>query len=511
MYSAKQFSFKYPGQSLNLVNLNFKINNGDFVLIMGQSGSGKSTLLHHLCPSLIPNGQRSGELFYNGQSIDKVNEPIGFVFQNPDDQIVMDNIIHEIAFGLENINMPLVEMKQRVGEIVQFFNLQSLLFQPCDQLSGGQKQLLNLASIMAMNPQTIILDEPTSQLDPFMASTFLNMLKTIHEQYQTTIIIVEHRYEQLLSMCNKIIVLEKGTILSQGSPQDTLDFLFKTHHPLIRTLPDDVMFSQRILNPTQFKIFLSLHQFKTHFNDPHLSSQTILELKDVSYSFKENKVLQHCDLKINQHQITAILGGNGSGKSTLLNCIMGFNRYKGLITYQNHKLKDASIQIGLVPQDPRVLFVCDSIKDELSMFPIKEVENLLQTFNLMPYLNTHPYDLSGGYQQLLAFIKVVLLKPKILLLDELTKGLDGILKKQLGQFLHQLLKQDVTILMVSHDLEFCAKYANQCGLMFDGKVEAMQETRKFMSTNLFYTTQFAKLFKSVDADVIKIEDVELND
>lgn len=502
MYKIQNFSFQYLNQSILLQDISLNINQGDFVLLIGKSGSGKSTLLKHLCPSLIPQGKCTGKIYLNNVSVKKSNCIVGFVNQNPDTQIVMDYVWHEIAFGLENLNMPLTQMKQRVGEIVNYFNLQDIYLSKCANLSGGQKQLINLASIVAMNPEIIILDEPTSQLDPKHSKIFMQLIKQLHQDFGTTIIITEHQYEEVLNYSNKVIILDEGKIIKQGSADVIVDFLIKNKHELQQTLPEYVQLTHKI-DYQQAHRYIQQHKFEYKSNVYNLNHPDILIIDDLNYL----DIIKHCHLKIKKSAITSIVGANGSGKTTLLKCMMFFLQFKGKIFYDNKRLKKRPLQFAFLPQDPQVLFSHDSVLEELQLFPVKEVCLLLEKYNLMGKKHIHPYDLSGGQQQLLGLIKLLLLKPEVIFLDEPTKGLDTINKAKLGEYLVDLAKQGLTIVMVSHDLEFCARYSNMCGMMFNGKVESLSYAHDFFKNNMFYTTQLCKLFKKTNQEVVLIEDV----
>ncbi len=506
MYQIESFSFQYFHSTPILRNLNLTINQGDFILLVGKSGSGKTTFLKHLCPSLIPKGQRIGNIYYSHQPIQEVQEVIGFVMQNPDDQIVMDNVSNELAFGLENLGMDIDQMRQRVSEIVCYFHLNDIYTRSCDCLSGGQKQILNLAAIVAMNPEVIILDEPLSQLDPEAATRFVNLLKLIHDDFGTTIIISSHSNEQLLPICNRMIVLNQGEIMLDDHPDIVVNKLVENYKDLLPILPEYVQLTKKItLNEARKDI--KNKKVIYHLLEHSFLKETILTIQHLDCVLDHQHIIKSCNLNIKSGGITTIIGANGSGKTTLLKCIMGIYPYKGRILYQHKKINTSITKILMLPQNPQSLFVKDSVKEELSRYNQQEVEQLLKMYQLDNLKDCHPYDLSVGQQQLLGLSILVLQKPSILLLDEPTKGLDGIAKQQLGKYLQKLTSQGLTVIMVSHDLEFCAQYANECGMLFNGKVQQIKNTREFFLKQIFYTTVIARLFKSIGKNVITLKDV----
>ncbi|MCC3359437.1 ABC transporter ATP-binding protein [Bacillus sp. REN16] len=546
IYSIEHLSFSYPEKDEKaLHHVNLQINQGDFTVICGKSGCGKSTLLRHLKNVLTPHGERDGRIFYMGKPIDELSaraevEQIGFVSQSPDNQIVTDKVWHELAFGLESLGVENQIIRLRVAEMASFFGIQSWFMKDVTELSGGQKQLLNLASIMAMQPQVLILDEPTSQLDPIAASDFLETLRKINRELGITVILTEHRLEEVFPMSDQVVVMEEGRVLVHDSPINVGLLLNEMNHELIKLLPSAMQIFASLNYIEEFPItvrdgrklldkFLENRKItkrNEQVDHPIPNDETVLEIRNLYFRYERfgADVLAGVNLKIPTGKLTAVMGGNGTGKSTLLSIITGINKaYRGTVLLNGkpiRKLNNKELfdhNLGLLPQNPQSIFVKKSVEldllDVLKGFKLKQnvkeqklgvVANLLEITHLLPY---HPYDLSGGEQQRAALAKILLLEPKILLLDEPTKGLDNCFKDKFANILKQLLGKGVPILMVSHDIEFCAKYADICALCFNGKIVSEGDPRTFFGGNSFYTTAANRIARHRFTRAITNEDV----
>ena len=509
MYTIKNLTFNYYNDpSLVLDTIHLEIEPGEFLVICGKSGCGKTTLLRHLKKSLMPNGHRQGNIYYQGQEIETLENKeteIGYVFQNPSDQIVMDQVFHEIAFGLENQGMELAMMKRRVAEIANYFNLQDILYQKIQTLSGGQKQMVNLAAIMAMNPKVILLDEPTAQLDPIHAMSFIKMLKQLHDDFGITVILVEHQLELVVEHASRLLVMDNGSILHLGKSEEVIKQIVEDQ-TLAMMLPDYMkLYYQTGIVPKSIKEAKKLLQQIAKIQvkpSPTLEKQPLMEMKNISFAY-QHEVLKHFNLTIYQHDFLMLVGANGCGKTTVLKCLAGLCNYQGKITYPK---KD--IVIGYVPQDPTTLFTQDTVEKELLTIckQHEKVNDMLKQMQLVTKKKRHPYDLSGGQKQLLALAKILLLQPEILLLDEPTKGIDAIAKETLGKLL-QTISQTTAIICVSHDLEFVAKYSKRAAMLFNGQSIGHSDTRSFFKGNLFYTTVMHKVAKDINNDVICYQDI----
>lgn len=542
LFAIKDLNFTYPKQNQpSLVNLNFEIEQGDFVAICGKSGCGKSTLIKHFKPEITPHGTRQGEILYQGQLLEKLDlrhqaMEIAYVSQNPDNQIVTDKVWHELAFGLENLGLDLAAMQTRVVEMASYFGIQNWFYQDVKELSGGQKQLLNLASAMVLNPEVLILDEPTSQLDPLAATDFLQTLKKLNNDFGITIIIVEHRLEEVFSLADKILVLEQGKMIAYDSPRQIGTNL--KDNDMFIAFPASVQMYAKFnqlgncpLTVNEGRKWLNEycqnHQMTVNYQErPPLTNDYIIEAKDLWFRYERNSpdIIKGLNLKIKQGELYCVLGGNGTGKSTMLSLLSALNKpYRGKIIINKQNIKkyhgNQLFQgtLAFLPQDPQCLFVKDTVKEDLlEIFTNKKITKLQQEqlekiiiqTQIEHLLNMHPYDLSGGEQQRVALAKVLLLNPQIILLDEPTKGLDGFYKQTLAKILETLKKNGQSILMVSHDLEFCAKYGDTCALFFDGKIITENSAKQFFSGNNFYTTAINRITRHLFADAIILEDLE---
>lgn len=504
MYKIENFSFTYPEEKNVIKNISFGVNEGDFVVISGKSGCGKTTLLKHLKPSLKPEGKMSGTIILD-EDIENDDTKIGFVFQNPNDQIVMDKVWHEIAFGLENTAVPLKQMKRRVGEIVNYFNLQNIINRDTQSLSGGEKQLVNLASVMVMNPKVILLDEATAQLDPVNRDEFIKILKQINDDFNVTVIFVEHQLEGLLNVANRLIVMDEGEIVIDDEIKVAIEKML-AKEIFVESLPDYV----RVSTLTD-KICLSVKDARKaliDFDDFDIKEiedvdiGVLMKIRDLNFGH-DDIVLKNLDLDIRQNEILSIVGANGSGKSSFLRCIAGLVKYQGEVTKVGCVEK-----IGYLPQDPTTLFLSDKVIDDLLAVDesIKSVDIQLNNLGISDLKEKHPFDLSGGQKQLVALAKVLLTKPQLLLLDEPTKGIDALSKENLAALIRGLSKH-MTIVVASHDLEFVAKISDRVAMIFNGQMESVDTMREFFSHNLFYTTTINKIIRSNNPEVVLLEDL----
>lgn len=616
----KKLSFRYSGEDKEVLSdIDLAIEEGGFYVICGASGSGKSTLLRQLKTSLQPVGQRSGRILYYGRDLEEVSQytqsaKIGFVFQNPDTQIVTDKVWHELAFGLESIGMPQDMIRVRVAEMASYFGIQNWFYQSTDTLSGGQKQLLNLASVMVMHPKVLLLDEPVSQLDPIAAADFMATIHKLHAEFGITVIMAEHSLEEVAAYVDEVIFMKEGRLIAKGRMEE-LGNIFETHDPSmeeILTVPmqiargyeklqkkkEDTAFTtndripytvalgqkwmaqrfplakqeeikgfpftkqeetekfafakqeeaQRFLGAKQEEAgrFTSVKQKEKKSllaKDPKKQNRGkrsfdgkkipfAIQCTELCYHYPQADVdvVDHLSLFVEEGAIFALMGGNGSGKTTTLHLLGGLLKpQKGTIEFFGRSLtkyKEKELRngiLGVLPQDPTTLFVRKTVEEDLyEVLEDQKEQNQIKTFfgetkqeiwqnviallGIEDLLKKHPYDLSGGEQQKAALAKVLLRQPAILLLDEPTKGLDAGSKKRLGELLVGLSQKKVTILMVSHDIEFCAKYATKTGLFFDGNIASMQDTKEFFVENHFYTTAANRMCRNYFPDVVTVQD-----
>ena len=543
-FEIRNLSFAYAAAEDRLVldDINLDIEQGQYVTICGKSGSGKTTLLKHLKSVLTPHGKRTGEIIFEGKPLEEADlreqsSKIGYVMQNPDNQIVTDKVWHELAFGLESLGEDQNTIRLRVAEMASYFGIQGWFHKDVSELSGGQKQLLNLASIMAMQPTVLILDEPTSQLDPIAASDFLNTVRKINLELGTTIIITEHRLEDIFHASDRVVVLDKGKIIADDEPKKVGEFLKGESSEMFAAMPSPVQIYYGVKDDLQSKglagddIFecpLTVREGRnwlsavfpdagekplkeTSVEEKEFEEITdpIVTAKEVWFRYEKNApdVLKGASFKVGRGSIFAIVGGNGTGKSTMLKCICNICKpYRGKI------IIDGGAKLAMLPQDPQSLFVKKTVREELAeMCDGKDNEALIsevaKVCDIAHLFDSHPYDLSGGEQQRTALAKVFLTQPDVLLLDEPTKGMDNFFKLQFAEILSELRAKGVTIIMVSHDVEFCARYADSVSMFFDGGIITSNTPHRFFSKNSFYTTAANRMSRHLFTNAITNEDV----
>lgn len=525
-------SFSYPkSDKLALESVSLSIKESEFVVLCGKSGCGKSTLLRHLKKSMNPYGNKLGSVCFDGEEIEDMNDrdaasKIGYVQQNPDNQLVTDKVWHELAFGLESLGYSNSVIKRRVAEMASYFGIQTWFRKSVSELSGGQKQLLNLASVMAMQPEVLILDEPASQLDPIAARDFLSTVHRLNRELGVTIVISEHRLEEIFPLADRAIVMDEGRIIANAKPGEVAIQLAgsggeESVHPMYYGMPPVMKLFPKELVRWQDSLPMTLREgrilmeklfengtLKLKDGEVHNSvegkeaaiGRPAIKLKNLYFRYAKNSddVLRGLSLEIEEGRLHCLLGGNGSGKSTTLKAICG------IIKPQSGKVKLAdNLRAAMVPQNPQALFTEISCEEEVLEGmcyqkleieeKVRKTEEMLKLMEIEHLRKANPYDLSGGEQQRLALAKVMVSNPDILLLDEPTKGLDPFFKQTLGRILRSLCKENKTIFMVSHDIEFCAEFGDRCSMFFDGEIATSGSSKEFFSGNNFYTTVENKL------------------
>lgn len=514
--SCENVAFKYnESTDYAISDCTFSVKKGEKIMLCGASGSGKSTLLRLLKRELSPRGELSGNITLMGKDRSELSdresaEKIGFVMQSPDSQTVCDKVSAELAFGLESFGVKSGEIQSRVGEMAAFFGIEPLYDRDISTLSGGQKQLVALCSVMVTDPDILLLDEPTAQLDPVAARELLGILDRLNKEMGVTIIIAEHDPEELFDSCDKILYLAKGKTELFGTPALTAKYFVE--NALEGFLPETAKAFARLcddlpLNVRQGRAKLEKLGVtdipKQAVNDTERAEPYALQCKNLWQRYEKNSpdILKGCDLGIRKGECYGLLGSNGGGKSTLLRVICGLCKpYMGTVSLFGKKqkaYKNGSLfreMLAFLPQEPVTMFVKESVREDLLQSGDKvTVENVSQRMGIEHLLDRHPWDLSGGEIQKCAFAKILLADPKIIVLDECTKGMDSFAKKALGDILLDLKDEGRTILLVTHDLEFAAQYCDRCGLLFDGKIVAEDNAVEFFSHNRFYTTAAAKL------------------
>lgn len=527
----KNVSFSYPErENKALQDVSFEIKQGEFLIICGPSGCGKSTLLRHMKPCLTPHGVLTGEILFGGMPLGEIDErtiaqEIGFVMQSPENQVVTDKVWHELAFGLESLGYDTPTIRRRVAEVAAFFGIENWFYKKVTELSGGQKQLLSLASVMAMSPKILVLDEPTAQLDPIAASDFLALLGKINRELGITVILTEHRLEEALPFATRVIAMENGEIVCDDIPEKVGIQLRDKNSGMFLAMPTAMRVWAGV--ETEFPCPLTVRdgsEFLTKLNAKRTilpileepthtySDEVALKCEELWFRYEKDlpDVLKGFSLTLHKGEFYALLGGNGAGKTTSLKVISGLrSAYRGTVKSNG--------KVGMLPQNPQALFVKRTVREDLyealrdTEFSKEEkdtqVARVVVLCSLYGVLDSHPYDISGGEQQRAALAKVLLTAPDILLLDEPTKGFDAEFKVAFASIIDNLTKQGVTILMVSHDVAFCAEYAHRCGMFFDGSIVAEDTPRKFFSGNSFYTTHANRMARHLIPDAVTVEDI----
>lgn len=549
LFAFEELTFRYPEAPRDaLRDVSVAIEPGQFVLVCGQSGCGKTTLLRQFKSVLAPHGHQSGQVLFDGVPLADVPEReqvarIGFVMQDPDAQIVTDKVWHELAFVLESLGCDERTMRLRVAEMASYFGIQHWFHKNVCELSGGQKQLLNLASVMAARPDVLVLDEPTSQLDPIAASDFLATVHRINRELGTTVVMSEHRLEEVYGLADRVVVLEEGRIAADGEPRAVAGQLHRAGSPMALALPAAARIAWGV-ESEQVETPLTVREGRAWLADEvaafpprrwafpageacdSASTRAAVELRDVWFRYERDgaDVLRGTTLTVPEGSLFAVVGGNGTGKSTMLRAICGVARpYRGKITVFGRRLKDWKRAelfrggVAMLPQDPLNLMVKKTVRGDLEEMldgrgltaeqRAAAVSEVAALTDIVPLLDAHPFDLSGGEVQRAALAKVLLNEPRLLLLDEPTKGLDAFFKEKLAALLRSLTARGTTVLMVSHDVEFCASYADRCALFFDGDAVTTNPPRRFFASNSFYTTAANRISRGLFENAVTVEEV----
>ena len=536
-FEIRDLSFSYAGADAKALDgVSLTVNRGEFVVFCGRSGCGKTTLLRHLKTVLAPHGKREGEILFCGVPLDEVSEAeqaakIGFVMQDPDDQIVTDKVWHELAFGPESLGWDQKRMRAAVAEMACYFGIQDWFRRDVAQLSGGEKQLLSLASVMVMHPEVLILDEPTSQLDPVAASDFLSTVRKINVELGTTVLISEHRLEDVFPYADRAVVMDGGKITAADGPRNVGRILYEKNDPMFSAMSSPVraFFGSQ----PEGECPLTVREGRAWLGrsvpdgakmpdeqaaEKEEAGAAALKFKEVWFRYEKDgkDVLRGVDAVIPEGCFFAIVGGNGAGKSTFLKTACRVLRpYRGKIEifgkdagkYKSGELFNGCI--AMLPQDPKCLFVKKTVAAELEEMSgdaarRDEIAGLCEITHL---LDRHPYDLSCGEEQRVALAKVLLTDPRLILLDEPTKGMDSSFKESLAALISSLKERGITVVAVSHDVEFCARYADLVGMFFDGQILTADTPRRFFGGNSFYTTAANRMSRGILNGAVTVEDI----
>ncbi|ERI90149.1 ABC transporter, ATP-binding protein [Clostridiales bacterium oral taxon 876 str. F0540] len=525
----QDLNYKYPdSDSWTLQNVSLDIEKGDMLLVLGNSGSGKSTLAKCITGA-VPNfygGTLGGNILIRETNIKDMEhvrraKEITMVFQDPERQLVMDKVHREIAFGLENIGIEENQFKRKIWEVLEFLNIEDLAYRDISTLSGGQKQKVAIASAVAYMPGCIILDEPTSQLDPSAAEEVINIVKKINEELGITVIIIEQKIGKWFDYADQIVVLREGKIVHCGdkksiyeSSEEYVSEFLPTYLKLFKAFkiekyPNNLKEGRKILE--------NYHATNFEGSKKLLAEDNLIEIRNLECRYGKFQALKEFNLNIKEENFLGIIGSNGAGKSTLLKAIMGLVDYSGSIKVfdrevKKYKLKELTKIIGYVAQNPNDYISRDTVYEELKFtlgnYKIdddKLIEETLKNLDILHLKNTNPRDTSGGERQRIAIASILVLKPKILLLDEPTRGLHGKARFKLGETLKRLNEEGTTIIMITHDIEFAAQFCNNFLLMFDGKKAAEGSKEEVLSNGIYYTTVINKLLRDVDNNIFTLD------
>lgn len=452
-------TFRYPGSRGDVLSgVSMAVPAGAFALLVGGTGSGKSTLLSLAKPQIAPAGDRAGQVRVFGRPVDDLDGAVacevGYVFQDPDNQIVCDSVWHEMAFGLENLGTPQGEMRRRVAEASYFFGMGPWFHSDTDSLSGGRKQLLALASTLVMQPRVLLLDEPTAQLDPIAARNFLHALFRVNRELGCSVVVATHEPELMADYATCAFELVDGAV-------------------------------REVESLGRFKCEATLAE-RGALCDANAPGAVSARGAWFRYGRDDDWVLRGLDLEVRRGEVHALVGGNGCGKSTLLALIAGTRRA------QRGEVRSAISAKAILPQDPKALFAEERVDEELMEwahiggYGAGEVQAMMGELGLADRAGLHPYDLSGGQRQMLALGKLLLVHPRLLLLDEPTKGLDRTARERVAGMIEAARRDGVTVIVSTHDLAFVRRVADRVSLMFDGELACTEPVGEFFRNNLFY-------------------------
>ncbi len=526
LLAVENLTFTYPNCPAPAIeNVSLTVEKGEFLALCGPTGCGKSTLLRLLKREMAPLGDLTGTILVDGKPQGALTDReaaarIGYVMQRPEHQIVTDKVWHELAFGLENLGLPQAEIARRVAEMAAYFGIEGWFEKDVSALSGGQKQLLNLAAVMVMQPEILILDEPTAQLDPIAASEFIATVRKINRELGLTVLITEHRLEEVIPLCDRLLVLEKGRVADCDAPRAAVARM-ADRKALLPFIPAASRLYHAVhgsgdcpLDVREGRAFIEGRcKAPCALDIPELLSPAAPALAFCGVYFRYDRkaadVLSGMNFAVGEGEICCILGGNGSGKSTALSIASGLRRpYAGEVRVFGKRLRDYKNQslyrncLTLLPQDVQTVFLCNTVREELT--DCGEMPEL--PIDLAPLMDKHPYDLSGGEQQLLALVKALATKPRLLLLDEPTKGVDASAKERLIALFRGLRDRGMTLLIVTHDVELAAECADRCAFMFRGQIVSEGSPRAFFSRSSFYTTAVSRMSRGVLDGAVTVDD-----
>lgn len=552
-------SFEYPDGKRALEDISFSLFPGEFALMCGSSGCGKTTLMRLLKRELAPHGHMTGQLLYCGRPMADMSDrqaaqEIGMVMQQPESQIITDRVYQELAFGLESMGIKQEELRLRVGETANYYGINTWFERSTDTLSGGQKQLLALASVTAVGPRLLLLDEPTAQLDPIAAASFIDTVYKLNREMGITVLIAEHRTEELFERADSVLLMEKGRLLKKDAPRAVCARFasslaaqgFPAAARLFAALEKRSPGGPEMNSPAtdgpvsnspakdgslpekaEANIPMTVREgraFMAELFDKACLAQAAscaaqescaprkeeqaLELKGAWFRYEKDSpdVLKGVNFSVAFGEVFSLLGGNGSGKSTLLKVIAGLERaYRGKIAVLGRSIKkwDASLCCGgvaLLPQEVSAVFVKHTVKEDMEdlcraqgIAPQPKIDELCAQMGIEDLLDREPMDLSGGERQKCALCKLLLTSPRLILLDEPTKGMDAAYRSGLVKTVRGLAQKGAAVIIATHDTGFAAAVSDRCGLFFNGELLSVCSPRRFFSATRFYTTAASRI------------------
>jgi len=509
IFKIQNLTYYYPmAEKAALKDINLTIREGEFILLLGKSGSGKSTL------GRVFNGIIPG--FYGGKIRGNIHgsRDVGMVFQDTEKQLVMDKVERELAFGLENLGTEKAEMKRRVMETLSFLNMGKIKDKKTYELSGGEKQKVAIGATLSMGYRFLVLDEPTSQLDPAAAEEILSIIKRLNEDLGYTILLIEQRVDRCLSLADRVLFMEEGSLIFDGGPKEFIQWDYRRKGDFIPTVSkfflnfsNDIPITvkdgrKRLEKQVSLNLKNDVQQEK-----PFCRGKVVASLKDLTYVYPNGcKALKGVGLDIHKGEILGIVGENGGGKSTILKCISGLLEPTGGKIWVEGP-------VGYLSQNPNDYLFNDSVYEEIKFTldnqgirDYSQILKVLEELGILKYKDTNPRDLSGGERQRVALASVMVAEPEILLLDEPTRGLDSRIKDDLGKILLSFKEKGKTIIVVSHDMEFIGKFCDTVALVFDGKIVQQGLKKEILNAGTYYTTQINKLFSGYADNLITLED-----
>jgi energy-coupling factor transport system ATP-binding protein len=532
----EDFTFCYSGATKPaLRDIDLEVQDGEFVLVTGPSGGGKSSLCRCF-NGLIPHfygGKVTGRVVVQGldtmrHATRELATRVGMIFQDPENQLVTMDVEREIAFGLENLAFPPDLIARRMVESLETLGVSSLRHRQVHELSGGEKQQVAIASVLALHPEILILDEPTSELDPKSAEELLSIVERLNDELGITVILIEHRLDRVLQHADRLVVLHEGRVVSDGSPRGILSQHYQEITGAGVGMPPIIKLAHELenrgismdgtpLTVKEGRIMLSSVFQKTSRKLPQQDekgdSRPVVEVEKLWHVYPEGPAaLKNVSLKINEGEFVAIMGRNASGKTTLVKHFNGLLKpTKGLVAVDGIDTKKATVaelarKVGFVFQNPNDHLFADTVEEEVS-FTLKNlglesgqiglgVNEVLERFKLKEYRSLYPRSLSGGEKQRVALASVLVVQPKILILDEPTRGMEYRLKRELMVFLQGYASQGNTVILVTHDVETTAEHADRVVLLSEGKIVVDGDKRDVLSRALLFSPQINRLVQT---------------